>query len=60
MTFFVSQLTLCIVEELAGGGSVAVAVGVSDMRQMTGDTQHLTPDADKDRPQGRLVLIRFN
>ena len=46
--------------ELAGGGSVAVAVGVSDMRQVTGDTQHLTPDADKDRPQGRLVLIRFN
>ena len=37
--------------ELAGGGSAAVAVGVSDrckvtcnMRHMTLDTQHLTPD----------------
>ena len=31
-------------EELAGGGSVAVAVGVSDMWQVTGDKQHITPD----------------
>ena len=30
--------------ELAGGGSVVVAVGVSDMWQVTGDTQHLTTD----------------
>ena len=29
---------------MAGGGSVAVAVGVSDMLQGTGDTRHLTHD----------------
>ena len=29
---------LCIVGELAGGGSVAVAVGVSDRLQLTRDT----------------------
>ena len=28
---------LCIMGELAGGGSVAVAVGVSDRYQVTGD-----------------------
>ena len=30
--------------ELAGGGSVAVPVGVSDMLQVTGDSQHMTHD----------------
>ena len=29
--------------ELAGGGFVALAVGASDMRQVTGDLQHVTP-----------------
>ena len=33
-----SSILLCIMGELVGGGSVAVAVGVSDMRQVTGDT----------------------
>ena len=35
---------LCIVEELAGVGSVAVAVGVSDSWQVTCDTQHMSHD----------------
>ena len=30
--------------ELAGGGLVAVAVDASDMRQVTGDMQHVTGD----------------
>ena len=30
--------------KLAGGGSKAVAVGISDMQQVTGDKRHLTPD----------------
>ena len=37
-------ILLCIVLELAGGGSVAVAVGISDMLQVKGDMRHLTPD----------------
>ena len=32
------------VSELAGGGSVAVAVGDNDMLQVTGDRQHMTHD----------------
>ena len=32
-----SSILLCIVGELAGGGSVAVAIGVSDMGQVIGD-----------------------
>ena len=36
------RMLLCVVSELAGGGSVDVAV--SDMGQVTGDMQHLTPD----------------
>ena len=32
------------VREFAGGGSVAVAVGVSDMCQVTGYTQHVISD----------------
>ena len=40
------QSTRCNVcnRKKSGGGSVAVAVGASDMWQVTGDTQHLTPD----------------
>ena len=37
-----SRILLCILGELAEGGSVAVAVGVSDMRQETPNTQHMT------------------
>ena len=44
-------LLLCITGELAGQGSVAVAVGISDRwqvtrskRHMTNDTWHVTPD----------------
>ena len=33
-----------IISELSGGGSVAVAVGVSDSWQVTGDTRHVTRD----------------
>ena len=39
-----NQSLLCIVGELAGGGSVAVAVCVGDMWQVTCDTWYLTPD----------------
>ena len=35
---------LCIMGELAGGGSVAVAVGISDMWQVTCNTWHMTHD----------------
>ena len=35
---------LCIVRELAGGGSVAVAVGVRDRRQRRGDRRQMTYD----------------
>ena len=37
-----SSIKLCIVGELAGGGSVAVAVGVSDRWQVTPNMWHLT------------------
>ena len=36
--------TLCIVRELAGRGSVAVDVGISDMRQVKCNTWHVTYD----------------
>ena len=39
-----SKILLCILGELAGGGSVAVAVGVSDIWQVTGDMQNGTRD----------------
>ena len=39
-----NSIILCTVGELAGRGSMAVAVGVSDMRQVTGDLSHLTFD----------------
>ena len=35
---------LFIVGELAGGGSVAVAVGVSDRGDVSGDRLHVTCD----------------
>ena len=35
---------LFILRELAGEGSVAVGVGISDKRQVIGDTQHATCD----------------
>ena len=35
---------MCIMGELAGGGSLDVAVGVSDMGQVTGDTQCVKSD----------------
>ena len=35
---------LCTVGKLAGGGSVAVAVGVSEIQQVTGDMQDMTCD----------------
>ena len=35
---------LCIAGELAGGGSVDVTVGFSDMQQVTGDMQNMTFD----------------
>ena len=35
---------VCMVGELAVGGSVALAVGVSDRWQVTGDKQHDTCD----------------
>ena len=35
---------LCMVGGLAEGGSVAMAVGVSEKRQVTDDTQHVTHD----------------
>ena len=41
---FVTSLQ-CIMGELAGGGSVAVAVGFSDRWQVKCDMWHLTPDA---------------
>ena len=28
--------------QIAGGGSMAVAIGVSDMSQVTGDKRHMT------------------
>ena len=34
-------ILLCIIGELAGRGSVAVAVGASDMLQVTSDTRHV-------------------
>ena len=37
-------ILLCIDGELEGDGSMAVAVGVSDMLQVTGDSQHKTCD----------------
>ena len=38
-----SSILLCIQQgEWAGGGFVAVAVGVSDMWQVKGETQHMT------------------
>ena len=39
-------ILLCIVGELAGGGSGAVAVGLSDRSQVIGFTQHVTHDMD--------------
>ena len=33
---------MCIVGELAGGGSVTVTVGINEMRHVTGDVQHMT------------------
>ena len=33
----------CTVKELAGGGSMVVAIGVSDMWQVTRDVRHMTP-----------------
>ena len=39
-----SSIMSCILVELAEGGSVAVAVGVSDMQQVTGDMRHMTHD----------------
>ena len=39
-----SNILLCIVRELVGEGSVAMAAGVSDMLQVTGDTGHVTLD----------------
>ena len=33
---------LCIVGHLSEGGFVALAIGVSEMWQVTGDTQHMT------------------
>ena len=35
---------LCLLGTLAGGESVAVAVGVSDMLHVTVDMQHMTPE----------------
>ena len=35
---------MCIKKELAGETSVAVAAGVSDKWQVTGDTQHVGHD----------------
>ena len=35
---------LCLLGELAWGGSMAVALGLSDMWQVTGDTRHRTRD----------------
>ena len=35
-----SSIRVCIAEEYVGGGSVALAVGVSDMVQVTDDTKH--------------------
>ena len=40
----VKKILPCILGDVAGGGSMAVAVGVSDMRQVTGDTRHVTHD----------------
>ena len=37
-------ILLCVVWELAAGGSVVVAVGVSNMWQMTRDIWHITHD----------------
>ena len=37
-------ILVCIVEELAGGGSLAVAVGVSDMGKVTHDMHQITHD----------------
>ena len=44
--FFVSLQTipLCMVGDFAGGWSVAVVVGISDMWQVTSDTQHIIPE----------------
>ena len=40
----ISSILLCILEEIAGGGFMSVAVGVSDMQQMTPDTRYVTYD----------------
>ena len=39
-----SSILLCILVKLSGWGSLAVAVGVSDMWQVTFDMWHVTPD----------------
>ena len=39
-----SNILLFILGELPGRGSMAVAVSVSDIRHVTYDTIHMTPD----------------
>ena len=42
--WYLQTTLLSIVWELAGGESLAVAVDISDMWQVTGDTRHMTGD----------------
>ena len=55
---FMSHLTVHS-QELAGGGSMAVTVGISDMWQVTGDTQHMTPDTWHLTPDLKNKFIYF-
>ena len=48
---------LSIVGELAGGESVAVAVGVSKRLQVTGDTQHVTRNMLNVTPDKSHIFI---
>ena len=52
-------ILLCIVGKLAGGGSVAVAVGVSDMCQVTGDTQHMQAGYTRDLRYSIYIYIHI-
>ena len=44
LVLFETSILMCIPGELAGGRSVALAVGVSDKWQVTGYTQQVTYD----------------
>ena len=53
-----TNILLCVLGELAGGGSEIVAVGVSDMWQVTGDIQHVTCDTWHVKPGGKFEIFK--